>query len=492
MTTAQDYLQYVASKQAPRPAQGFDCGTLPSHLFPFQREAVRRACEQGQYGLYEDCGLGKTAQGLAWAQAVVEHTGKPVLCLAPLAVGRQTEREGQRFNTPARYAQSMAGADLKGVTVTNYERLDAFDASAFGGVWCDESGILRNYSGPTTAAITAFCKLPSYLLLASATPAPNDYMELGTQVECLRVMTSHEMLARWFINDTSSMGKYRLKGHAQEAFWDFVAGIAACVGKPSDLGTFSDDGYDLPPCEEYVHTLDVDASSDRTADRSGQLSLLRGNAPTTATTLHREKRITLVDRARKVAELVTSEPDESWLVWVDQNAEDDELRRVMGVVSADAFGRAQKSGGALPPRVSVRGSDTIEAKERALLAFADGSIRVLVTKGSIAGFGLNYQHAARMVDIGVNFSFDSLYQRRRRMWRFGQRRTVHHHIVMAATERDVWNVVTRKAAAHEKMKVEMFAAMRRARERSDASAVVYRPTARGRLPEWLQESRRSA
>lgn len=481
-----DYQRFIAGKLRHDPPVGMtSVPRLSAHLFPFQADAVGRALSCGRYGLYEDCGLGKGIQIHEWAQRVVEHTGKPALVAAPLAVAQQLVREGNRFGYPTRYARSMAEADPLGVTVTNYERLDAFDPRAFGGVACDESGILRAYEGSMRKSITAFLTHQSFTLLASATPAPNTHMELGTQAEALRILTSHEMLARWFINDTSTMGTYRLKGHAVEDFWAWVSSWSCCIGRPSDLGAHSDAGYVLPELAEMLHTLDVDTTRDRAIAGDGQVQLFRGGT-LSATNVHREKRLTLVDRARRVAELVTAEPDESWLVWVDTNYEDDALREVMPVASGAAFAAAAKSGAALPRMVSVRGSDSLEDKERALMAFADGSIRVLVTKGSIAGFGLNYQHAARMVDIGVSFSYDSLYQRRRRMWRFGQNRPVHHHIVMASTEVDVWATVQRKAREHEGMKVAMFAAMRAARESGDRSARGYEPRHVGMLPEWMR------
>jgi len=480
------YDDFIRSKLAPVSPQGMaDPPKLSAHLFPFQAEAVRRALLCGRFGLYEDCGLGKTSQGLEWCNRVVEHTGKPVLALAPLAVGQQTAREGARFNTLARYARTMAEADLAGVTVTNYERLCNFDTSAFAGVWIDESGILRAYEGSTRRAITDFCAHHEWLLATSATPAPNTHMELGTQAECLRILSSHEMLARWFINDTRTMGTYRLKGHAVEAYWQWVASWSVCIGRPSDLGPYSDDGYVLPELDECLHLLDVDATADRGADKRGQVWLFR-DAAKSATSVHQEKRLTLDARARKVAEIVSAEPDESWLVWVDTDYEDEAIREVLGVVGAAALERAAKSGGALPQRVSVRGSDKLEQKERALMAFCDGSVRVLVTKAQIAGYGINLQHAARMVDVGVGFSYDSLYQRRRRMWRFGQRRPVHHHIVMARTEADIWAVLQRKAADHEAMQVAMFAAMRAARGAVDASARGYEAEYTGRLPAWLR------
>lgn len=461
-----DYEAFVESKLALALPRGIVAPpALSAQLFPFQRDCVRWSLESGRSALFEDCGLGKTAQQLEWGHRVSEHTdGGRVLILAPLAVAGQTVREGQKFGIPVTYAKTRDSQAPTGITITNYERLDAFDPEDFSGVVLDESSILKSFMGATKRALlSAFSRTP-YRLACTATPAPNDHMELGNHAEFLGVLTSHEMLARWFLNDTSTMGTYRLKGHAVEPFWDWVSSWARCLGSPADLG-YSDEGYVLPELIQNVHTLPVDVTIGRS---NGQL-FRAGNL--SATNVHREKRLTLDARARRVADVVTAEPDESWVIWCDTDYEDEALRAV------------------LPGATSVRGSDSLESKERALLGFADGTVRVLITKPRIAGFGMNWQHCARVAYAGPSFSYEAYYQTVRRTWRFGQQRPVHVHVVMGATETDVWSAMQRKAADHEAMKVEMFAAMRRAREARDDRAKGYSPTLMARLPAWIYERR---
>ena len=468
-----DYEAWCAAKlRLPAPAGVSAPPSLCPALKPFQADCTGWALERGRSALFEDCGLGKTLQQLAWAQAIVEHTGGRVLILAPLAVAGQTVREGQKFGIPVTYARTKGEQAKRGITITNYERLDAFDPADFAGVVLDESSILKSFMGATKRRLLeAFARTP-FRLACTATPAPNDHMELGNHAEFLGILTSHEMLARWFLNDTSAMGTYKLKGHAVEPFWDWVSSWARCLGSPADLG-YDATGYVLPDLVQRVHTLDVDVTEGRA---KGQLFRQGGLS---ATKLHQEKRLTLATRAAKMAELVTSEPGESWILWCDTDYEDEALRAV------------------LPDAVSVRGSDSLDSKERALLGFADGSIRVLITKPRIAGFGLNWQHCARVGYVGPSFSYEAYYQTVRRTWRFGQTRPVHVHVAMGRTEVEVWQAMQRKAADHEAMKVEMFAAMRRAREARDEQARIYKPTRRAALPSWItsgavKEARRSA
>jgi len=334
------------------------------------------------------------------------------------------------------------------------------------GVVLDESSILKSYSGATKKALLTTFARTSYRLACTATPAPNDQLELGNHAEFLGILTSHEMLARWFLPDTSHAGKYRLKGHAVEAYWDWVSSWARCVGTPSDIG-FSDDGYVLPELTQHVHVVDVDITIGR-----GDGELYR-KQNLSATAIHKEKRITLAARAAKVAELVMSEPGEPWIIWCETDYEDEALRKL------------------LPDAVSVRGSDSLESKEASLLGFSDGSIRVLITKAKIGGFGLNWQHCARVAYIGPTFSFEQYYQTVRRCHRFGQRRPVQVHVVMGSTEVDVWHTMMKKAKAHDDMKVEMYSAMKRALERCDESSKRYNPQHLGTLPGWISERRAS-
>jgi hypothetical protein len=431
---------------------------LHPKLFGYQREAVEWALRLGRAALFFDCGLGKTPMQVIWAQAVAEATGKPVLILAPLAVSLQTVREGAKFDVPITYCEDQSQV-VAGVYVTNYERVARFDHGLFGGVVLDESSILKSYSGPTKRALCEAWAQTPFRLCCSATPAPNDHMELGNHAEFLGVMTSHEMLARWFLPDTSTAGNYRLKGHAVVPFWDWVTSWARCAGKPSDVG-HSDDGFVLPELHVHEHVVDVDQLDDR-GDQLFRMPEM------SATSFHREKRRTAADRARAVAATVRAEAAEQWLIWTDTDYEADALTEC------------------LPEAVDVRGGATARAKEKALLDFADGAIRVLVTKPKLAGMGMNFQQCARVAFVGPSFSFEQYYQAVRRVWRFGQTRPVHGHVFMGASEAAVWAVVRRKADGHETMKQEMFAAARRAVMR-ESRTLSYQPRHRAQLPGWIR------
>lgn len=430
---------------------------LSPALFPFQRDVVAWALSLGRAAIFAECGLGKTLMQLEWARIVAERAGGRVLILSPLAVAQQTIREGARFGIPVRYAASQADVG-DGITITNYERLDRFDAASFAGVVLDESSILKSFMGRTKRTlVTMFASTP-YRLACTATPAPNDHIELGNHSEFLGVLDSFEMLTRWFINDTSLFGNYRLKGHAEAPFWDWVCSWARCVTKPSDLG-YSDDGYVLPELSMHRHVVDVDV-------RNGRGENLFRVPDLSATSVHREKRITAPARAATIGALVALEYREPWLVWCDTDYEADALTAVISGAT------------------EVRGSDSLESKERALMGFVDGSVRVLVTKPGIAGWGLNFQHCARVAFVGATFSYEQFYQAVRRSWRFGQKRPVNVHVAMAQTELEIWNVLTRKQQLHHGMSAAMSAAMRRAQEKT-SSKRPYKPLCSAPLPAWL-------
>lgn len=464
------YEEFVASKVQSVKSVGIPSpGPISSALSPFQVDCVRFALERGRAALFEDCGLGKTRQQLEWARHVAKYTGGKVLILAPLAVAAQTIREGVAVDIAVSYARHQTEA-TGAISITNYERLDGFDASSFAGVVLDESSILKSFMGSTKRALVeAFARTP-FRLCCTATPAPNDHLELGNHAEFLGVLTSHEMIARWFINDTSLFGNYRLKGHATVPFWDWVASWARCIGKPSDIG-HSDEGYILPPLNIHRHVVEVDATTERGADfvpgaGRDQLRLMR-LPDMNATNVHAEKRRTVVERAREVARIAAAEPVEQWLIWCETDYEADALRAV------------------IPEAVEVRGPDSPERKEAALMGFADGSIRVLITKSRIAGFGMNFQNCARQAMVSATFSYEQFYQEVRRSWRFGQKRPVEAHVVMAHTELGIWDVLTRKQEDHESMKLEMYAAMRRAQSKRDDRRRDYNPTKPVKLPAWM-------
>ncbi len=457
---APDYAAFLASKESRVIPAGIEPGPLNPMLFPFQREIVEWALRLGRAALFTSCGTGKTPMQLEWAQRVVESTGGSVLILCPLAVAQQTVREGEKFGIKVAYARSQAAAKHAGITATNYEMLKAFDPGAFAGVVLDESSILKSFMGATKRKLMeAFARTP-YRLCCTATPAPNDHMEIGNHSEFLGVLPSCEMLTRWFINDTSNFGTYRLKHHAVDAFWDWVASWAVCVDRPSDLGNYSDAGFVLPSLTVTKHSVPVDLTIDR-GDRLFRLPEL------SATSLHKEKRLTASTRADRLAVVLAAESKETWVVWCDTDYEADALTAV------------------LPDAVEVRGSHPLERKEEALWRFTCGHTKQLIVKPRIAGFGLNWQHCARVGFIGPSFSYEQWYQAIRRTWRFGQTRDVRVHVIMAETERAVWDVLQRKAGEHEAMKDNMFAATRRAHARS-SPRIDYSPQHVGHIPAWLQ------
>jgi len=467
------YEQFIASKALVAPPTGIDdVPELHPMLFPFQRECVAWALKRGRAALFEECGLGKTFQQLEWARVVAQHTGGRVLIFAPLAVAQQTIREATKLGVTVRYVGSQEDVQ-DGISITNYERVDRFDGRQFAGVVLDESSILKSFMGKTKRALVdAFAHTP-FRLACTATPAPNDHIELGNHSEFLGVLASFEMLTRFFINDTSLFGNYRLKGHAEAHFWDWVCSWARCVTKPSDLG-HPDDGFVLPKLYVNRHVVQVDVREGRGANlfRVPDLS---------ATSIHREKRITATTRAQKIADLVASEPDEDWLVWCDTDYEADALLLE------------------IPEAVEVRGSHSQDVKEAAVawfLGWRDSPSakpgpprtrkgKVLITKSSIFGLGLNFQSCARVAFVGASFSYEQFHQAIRRSWRFGQTRDVHAHVAMAATEVDVWNVMVAKQASHDGMGEAMAAAMKRAYSRESKRAS-YLPTHVGTLPAWLR------
>jgi superfamily II DNA or RNA helicase len=447
-----DYAQFLARKGIRHATVGLtDIPSLHKSLFPFQRTAVEFALRKGRSALFLSTGLGKTFCQLEWARIVHAHTGSPILILAPLAVGAQTVREGARFGIPVTLARDQAEVG-PGISITNYDRLHLFDAGSFGGVVLDESSILKSFSGATRNALcTAFAATP-FRMACTATPAPNDYMELGNHAEFLGILRMNEMLQRWFINDTSTASQdWRLKGHAITDFWDWISSWAICAASPSDLGDDASDArFVLPALETIPHVVETDIVTGR-SDTLFRLPAL------SATDLHQEKRRSANQRARHVADLVAAESAEPWLIWCDTDYEADAL--------VDA----------VPDAIEIRGSMRPDEKELGLMNFSEGRACVLITKPRIAGFGLNWQHCARVAFVGVSYSFEQYYQAIRRCWRFGQTRPVHVHVVMSGTESQVWAAMQDKADDHEEMKTAMYAAARRGRGVSAVVRDTYRP-----------------
>lgn len=457
------YAEFLAAKVCAAPERGLSSvPRMPDHLFRFQAECVEFLLRVGSGGLFLGTGLGKTRCELAWSAAAAAATNGWALVLTPLAVARQIEAEGRRLGYDVRVIREQADAG-PGINVCNYDRLERLEPDAFGSVALDESAILKAFTGATSRAIVAAFAGHRFRLSASATPAPNDHTELAQHASFLGLMARDEMLVRWFINDSGDTKSWRLKGHAVRAFWDWVSSWARAADHPRDLG---DDvpGFDLLPLRVHRHA----AEEPEAPIGAG----LFGAETVSATNVHDVKRATAEARAAVVAEVVTAEPGEPWIVWCDTDYESEALAA------------------ALPGAVEIRGSHSIGRKEDVLAAFADGSTRVLITKPSLTGWGLHWVHCARMVFAGRSFSFESYHQAVRRCWRFGQTRPVEVHLVVAQGEDHIGRVIDRKADDHERMRAEMRAAMRRAMGVEARLRVAYEPRNVGALPAWLNERSR--
>ena len=441
-TVTAQYTEFLASKRIGVAYSGFEVqpDVINPKLFSFQRDIVRWALRLGKAALFEECGLGKTAQQLEWAKHVVAHTGGRVLILAPLAVSHQTIREGVKFGVPVVYAIDDAAAGNAPIVITNYERLDGFDPARYIGVVLDESSILKSFTGKTKRALLAAFERTPYKLACTATPAPNDYMELGNHAEFLNVMQQSVMLARWFINDTQDTGQWRLKGHAEKDFWRWLTSWAVCLSHPHDLGEqYRFESFTLPPMHVHEHLVDI---SQATIDRAQSLGMLLPDSAPSSTELHRVKRDSLTERVQAAVDIIAAlSPELPYIVWCETNDEADALIKV------------------LPDAVEVRGSHTSLQKETRLMKFSDGEVRGIITKPDIAGFGLNWQHCATQVFVGVAYSFERFYQSIRRSYRFGQTMPVNAHIIYGITEGNVVSVLREKEAAFAEMQAAMNVAM---------------------------------
>lgn len=432
MTT---YAEFLATKAQLANAGGFEPVDLPDHLFDYQRMLVEWAVRQGRAAIFADCGLGKSPMGLAWADQVHKHTGRPVLFLTPLAVGQQIATEAARFGHDC--AQSRNGKVAAAVTITNYEQLDKFDPYQFGGVVCDESSILKSFEGATKAAVTEFMRLIHYRLLCTATAAPNDYTELGTSSEALGSLGYMDMLTRFFVNDNrsvSSRGRsaegrfgnnggavaWRLKGHAEEPFWRWVASWARAIRKPSDYG-FSDEHHHLPELRYRVSLVE--------ASRPAEGTLF--DMPAKGLREEREEnRRTLTERCEAAATALADA--ESGVAWCHLNDESALLAKL------------------IPGAVELTGADSPYEKEEKLTGFSRGEIPFLVTKPIIGAWGLNWQHSHRMTYF-PSHSYEQMYQAVRRMWRFGQQRQVTVDVITTEGGRDVYANLQRKSDQADRM-----------------------------------------
>ena len=438
MTAHPDYRSFLHAKTHEGAVHGFEPLFMPPQAFDFQQAMIAYAVRKGRAALFEDCGLGKTLQYLTWAQNVVEFTNRPVLILTPFAVAAQVVREAERFGIAVK--RSIDGSLPAKIVITNYERLAAFDPGAFAGVVCDESSILKGFDGARRGEITDFMRKVPYRLLATATAAPNDYIELGTSSEALGYMGHMDMLNRFFRNDQNNSAtrrmygeapKWRFKGHAETPFWRWVCSWARALRQPSDLG-FENGRYQLPALIEREHLVEVDTPAN---------GMLFHMPAATLPEQREEKKRTIRERCERAATLVDDGQPAS--VWCQFNEEADLLEEI------------------IPGALQVSGSQKDEVKEARFMDFIDGGLRVLVTKHKIGALGLNFQHCAHVVEF-PSHSYEQHYQGVRRCWRFGQARDVTVDTVLTEGERKIIENRKRKALAARAMFENLVAEMNNA------------------------------
>ena len=453
-----EYREFINGRGRVDNPSGFTPTAINNLAKEHQKVAIDFALNRGKAAMFLDTGLGKSFAELEYARQVSEYTGKPTLILTPLAVAGQMVREGNKFGIDARQIKDKSEVG-SGVMVANYERLDKLDPTAFGGVVLDESSILKSFASQTRKKLQdAFGETP-FRLAATATPSPNDHTELGNHAEFLGVMRQQEMLSQWFINDTSTASQeWRLKGHAVEDFWQWVASWARCASLPSDLGG-DNTGYILPEIDRCIHVVEADRQRD--IDQG----MLFRIPEMSATSFHKEKRLTVVDRCEKAAELANHGLPVT--VWCETNEE--------SALLADMIDGAQE----------VRGDMKPEEKEKHLLGFSDGAFRVMVTKPKIAGFGLNWQHCSHAIFASISFSYEQHYQAVKRSHRFGQDKTVRNDIVISDTEDVIWQAINVKSKKHDEMKRRMSDAMITAQNSGSVRTVYDRPLDLA-FPEWIK------
>jgi len=455
-----DYNEFLQSKLITSEPSGFDIdrGRLPSQLYEYQKDLVQWGCKRGKAALFTMTGTGKTAMQVSWADEVVSHTGGKVLVLAPLAVSRQTVMESAKFGINVHICR-MSGETTEGADISNYEKLHHFNPDDYAGIVLDESSIIKDYAGKTRQAIIDFARQIPYRLACTATPSPNDYMELGNHAEFLGVMSYTEMLATFFVHDGGDTSKWRLKGHAEESFWKWLATWGVFLTKPSDLG-YSDEGFDLPPLHTTQHVVE-------SAPTEGNLFVVKASSLTERRAARKES---LERRIAKCAEIV-AQSRKPFLVWCDLNAESESITK------------------SIPGAVEVTGSDSDEHKERCMLDFAAGKIDVMVTKPSICGFGMNWQVCSDTAFVGLSDSFEALFQATKRFHRHGQTREVNRHLIISEAEGSVMTNVKRKEKEFDimiatmvdhtkKMTMENIRSLHREQDEYNANKPII-------IPDWL-------
>lgn len=427
-----DYIQFLKTKEYHSAKKGFDVERVNEMLFPFQKDIVKWCLRKGRSAIFADTGLGKTIMQLSWADEVAKHTGLPVLVLAPLAVAKQTADDGEsKYKIPVTYVKDQESV-RNGVNITNYERLDKFDTELFAGVVLDESSILKSFTGKTTNDLIQRFENTHFKLCCTATPSPNDFTEIGTTAEFLGVMRRSEMLSEFFINDITSGIGWRLKGHSEHKFYEWLGTWGMFIKTPADLD-YSSDGYILPGLNITTHTVDSKVEV-------GEL------LPVLAETLNERRQArkdSLDERVAKAVEIIQETPEENFLIWCDYNNESTSLSK------------------AIDGAVEVTGSDKPEKKEQALNGFARNEFKYLVSKPKIAGYGMNWQNCHNMIFCGLSDSFEMFYQAIRRCYRFGQQHEVNVHVIISESEENVLLNIQEKQEKHDEMSKNMQKVMKK-------------------------------
>ena len=454
------YEEFLEGKKVSHRNSGFDVelSDLNTHLFPFQKYCVQRSLKAGRFALFADTGLGKTIMQLEWADKVAKHNNSPILILAPLSVVGQTVAEGVRFGYSITEIEKDTIIDGSNIFITNYEDMDNVDLSVFCGVVLDESSILKNFDGKTKQKLIDAFAHTSYKLACTATPSPNDIMELCNHTEFLNVMTRNEMLAMYFVHDGGDTTKWRLKGHSERAFWDFVSTWALMITTPSDIG-FSDEGYVLPP----LNVIDVYIETPKR--NNGKIF---NDVAVNATDFNKELRLTKQYRLDKAIEIANSS-DESFIIWISHDNEGEYLRKY------------------IPDAIEVKGSDSKSYKKEHLLGFAQNKFRVLITKLKIASMGMNYQNCHNQIFASLDFSFEKTYQGMRRSYRFLQTNEVNCYLIVTDTMQNVRSTILQKQKQFEYMQKQMSRATNRSivEVKSSVSEKKELKTNKITLPVWI-------
>ena len=462
------YDEFLISKKRNIPDSGFlvELSDLNKKLFDWQKVIIKWAILKGKCALFLDTGLGKTFCQLEWAYQIHKETKQNIIIFAPLAVSYQTQREGKKYGIDVNICRDM-GQVKSGINIANYEIIDNFDLEKFIGIVLDESSIIKHFGTKTSAKLIDRCMQVKYKLCCTATPAPNDYMEIGMHSEFLNIMKRQEMLATFFINDANDTGRWRLKGHAKDKFWEWVASWACVLKKPSDIG-FSDEGYNLPPLNIINHVVKIE--NERIL-KNGKEALFQYETAKTLNERRKAKRDSINQRI-ELAVKIANKTNDQILLWCDLNSESKLLKNKIN------------------NGVEVCGADSIEHKTNTIIDFVNGKIKAIISKSSIYGFGVNLQNCHEIIFVSMNDSFERYYQTIRRCYRFGQKYPVNVYIITSEQEELVKENIERKQRDAEKMTGEIVKYTRKQltkelfiKENTDNN---YIPIETMEIPDWLE------